>query len=210
MILDWLFPPRCLVCHSFMKVPKGLCAGCLAKWPVFLPRLFILPEAEHCRRVCAAGIYRGLLHDLVIRLKYRKEERLAWLLGDRMTEMLDPETAYDLILPVPLHSKRLKERGFNQALLLARRIGKRRGILVDPFLLEKRRMTPSQAGLSADGRRKNLKDAFELRDSDKVKGKKILIVDDVYTTGTTIEAAARLLLKAGAEEITALVAARTE
>lgn len=193
-----------------MKTREDLCPPCRAKWPDFPPRLFLLPESSCCRRVYAAGLYRGLLHDLVIRLKYRREERLARFLADRMAGALDPESVYDLVLPIPLHIHRLRERGFNQALLLARRIGKGRRIPVDPFVLDKKWDTPSQARLPADERRKNLKGAFQLRDCAPVKGKKILIVDDVYTTGATIETAARLLVKAGAEAVEAVVAARTE
>lgn len=227
MILDWFFPARCLACRKFHK--HGLCPTCRSQWPALEPPYcpgcsfpFVsregdshlcgqcLSEERRCRRVSAAGLYRGLLHDLIVRLKYRKEERLAGFLGDRMAERILEGGPYDLILPIPLHIKRLRERGFNQSLLLARQVGRRTGVPVDPFLLEKGRPTPPQAELKVDERRKNLKGAFELRDPEKVKNKKILIVDDVYTTGATVETAARLLLKAGAEEVEALVLARAE
>jgi ComF family protein len=160
-------------------------------------------------RLRAAGLYEGTLLDLVVRLKYREEERLASLLGDRMAEVVrDSEPPFDLILPVPLHISRLRERGYNQAALLARRIGKNLEAPVDLFLLRKDRATPAQATLHVDERRKNLRGAFRVEEASKIVGRSILLVDDVATTGTTLNEAARVLKRAGAARVEAVVAAR--
>jgi ComF family protein len=195
---DWpsLKEPRCEVCSvPFVAGPNHPCGDCLADPPAF--------EGLH-----AAGLYEGLLLDLVVRLKYRGEERLGLFLGDRMARALSGKAAFDLILPVPLHVSRLRERGFNQAALLARRIGKRAGAAVKLSLLRKTRPTPPQATLHVDERRKNLKGAFRLETEEAVRGKKIVLVDDVATTGATLNEAARVLKKAGAERVEAIVAAR--
>jgi ComF family protein len=142
-------------------------------------------------------------------MKYRREERLASYLGRRMAQA-ESSRPYDLIVPIPLHKNRLRERGFNQALLLAREIGKAWKTEVDPFLLVKARPTPPQAALKGEERRKNLRGAFEVRRPERIEGKRVLLVDDVCTTGATLEEAFRTILKAGAQEVEALVLARAE
>lgn len=159
-------------------------------------------------RLLASGVYEGFLHDLVVRLKYRKEERLAVLLGRRMAETLGSKPSYDVILPVPLHAARLRERGFNQSVLLARRVGKALGIPVDAFVLRKVKATPAQATLSLGERMGNLKGAFQVEKASSVRGKSVLLVDDVATSGATLNEAARVLKKAGAKSVEAVVAAR--
>jgi len=189
--------PFCETCAlPFVSGPSHRCGDCLTEEPSF--------EKLH-----AAGLYEGLLLDLVVRLKYRGEERLGSLLGERMAGVLkDTESGIDLIVPVPLHAARLRERGFNQATLLARRIGKEWGKEVDPFLLKKVRATPAQATLSREERRKNIKGAFLVADEARIAGKKILLVDDVATTGATLNEAAKILKKSGATGVEAAVAAR--
>lgn len=116
----------------------------------------------------------------------------------------------DHIVPVPLHPKKLRQRGFNQALLLARSFfpGERKKIRSD--ILVKIRETESQTGLSGTERRKNLRNAFQVKNSGAVSGKKLLLVDDVYTTGTTVRECARMLMKAGAVNVDVLTLARVK
>ncbi len=171
-----------------------------------------LAEPKACGRVIAAGIYRGVLHDLIVRFKYRGQERYSTFFGGKMSEALSafPDSSYDLIVPAPLHPARLRERGYNQAHLLAREVGKALRLPVDARILKKVRKTPPQADLPAEERRSNLRRAFEVRKAEAIKGKKILIVDDVYTTGTTVETISGLLLRSGAEKVEALVLARAD
>ena len=116
--------------------------------------------------------------------------------------------AIDLLVPVPLHVKRLRERGFNQAHLLIRRWAKQEGIPFDGLTLSRSRWTAPQTGLSRSERRKNIKGAFSIRHPERIKGRKIVLVDDVYTTGATVNECARVLMKAGAEFVDVLTLAR--
>ena len=229
MTLDWLFPPRCLSCRALIRRnPDFFCASCEARWPVLKPpycsrcaRPFesseetshlcgeCLVSERSCAQVHATALYEGVLLNLIQRLKYHREERLAHFLGQRMgRDFCSRENDFDLIVPAPLYRDRLRERGYNQALLLAREVGCHLKKPVEAFVLSRARAAPPQTTLKGDERRKNLKGAFLVRCPKKVEEKRILLVDDVYTTGTTVEEASRTLLKAGAARVEALVLAR--
>ena len=111
-------------------------------------------------------------------------------------------------MPVPLHLKRLRQRGFNQSLLLARHVADRLQCELDFLSLRRVRYTLPQTGLGKDERRKNVRGAFHLKDPEIVKGKTVLLVDDVATTGNTLNECSRVLKKAGCNEVFCLVLAR--
>jgi ComF family protein len=115
---------------------------------------------------------------------------------------------YDLIVPVPLHPYRLRWRGFNQSLILARALGCARHIKVDPFLLERTRPTVPQTALNASERRTNVRGAFAVVAPERLAEKHILLVDDVYTSGATVEECAKALCRAGAEVVDVFTLAR--
>jgi len=115
----------------------------------------------------------------------------------------------DVIIPVPLHPSRLRQRGFNQSALLAQEMSRMLCVPVDLFSLRKIRATPPQVGLTMKERTKNVKGTFHVINGDHVKGKKVLLVDDVFTTGATISECARALRKAGATSVDVLTLART-
>jgi ComF family protein len=117
-------------------------------------------------------------------------------------------SAIDLLVPVSLHVKRLRERGFNQAHLLIRRWAKEEEIPFDGRALSRDRWTEPQTSLSRTERQKNIRGAFSVRHSEQIKGRKILLVDDVYTTGATVNECARVLMKAGAQRVDVLTLAR--
>lgn len=114
----------------------------------------------------------------------------------------------DLLLPVPLHIKRLRQRGFNQAQLVNKKWAAREGIPLDGFILSRNRWTEPQTSLARAERRRNVRGAFSLRNPDKAKGQRILVVDDVFTTGATVNECARVLMKAGARWVDVLTLAR--
>ena len=114
----------------------------------------------------------------------------------------------DLILPVPLHPKRLRWRGFNQALLLARQLSRAYGIATDPLVLRRIKETPPQTQLNEEERRRNVRDAFALAPGRSLEGKKILLVDDVYTSGATVNECSRTLKKSGVERVFVVTLAR--
>ena len=121
---------------------------------------------------------------------------------------LDGMEQTDFLVPVPLHLKRLRQRGFNQAVLLALALFPDLKNKVNPFLLERCRWTEPQTGLNGKQRRKNLRNAFELRHPARVEGRTILLLDDIFTTGSTVNECARTLRRAGAKEVRVLTLAR--
>jgi ComF family protein len=157
-----------------------------------------------------AGPYEGPLRRAIHLLKYEGITPLARPLGERLALAANPFAGYDAIVPAPLHWGRRWNRGFNQADLLAREVSRRTGIPVDRRLL-RTRPTPPQAGLSAAERRRNLQGAFAAAgEKAAIKGKNLIVIDDVMTTGATLEACARVLKRAGAAEVAALALARAD
>jgi ComF family protein len=158
-------------------------------------------------------LYEGVCRDLVLALKYQGRTSLVPFLADRMAEevvrqMGLPATEADRILPVPLHPTRLRERTFNQAELLARALADRMGIPCEENLLIRCRPTQPQAELTREERSRNVRGAFDLRSGSGLRGSRLLLVDDVLTTGATAEACAALLKKAGARSVWVVTAAR--
>jgi ComF family protein len=184
-----------------------LCGACIEK-----PRKF--------HRARAAGIYEKGLLKAVHCLKYKGRIELARPLGRVLFSSFQQHwqsDEIDILLPVPLHRRRMRSRGFNQSLLLLRdwpRLmtaagGDAVGIQIAPRLLARSKATPPQIGLGRKERRKNLRGAFTVTTPDQVKKKRILLVDDVYTTGATADACATALRRAGAARVEVLTLART-
>jgi ComF family protein len=150
----------------------------------------------------------ALLHSL----KYRTNLALAPVLADLLLAQIDKAALPDFIVPMPLHPVRLRKRGFNQAIEIARRISKKSGVPLLPALCRRVRDTASQTGLPWKEREKNIRDAFDCEgklNEKQLNGKHIAIVDDVMTTGATLNELARVLRKCGAVHISAWVVART-
>ena len=156
------------------------------------------------------GWYEGTLRGLIQSLKYDGVRPLAMPLGEHLadaTAKLDSKE-FDLILPVPLHSKRQRRRGFNQATLLAQQVSKCVEVPVGARDCVRVRDTPPQTGLRAAERRKNMAGAFHVPSPQRVKSRRVLLVDDVLTTGATANSCARSLLEAGAEAVWVVTLAR--
>jgi ComF family protein len=155
------------------------------------------------------GAYEGTLRKLIQLFKYGKVSSLAKPLGRMLADALPRERVYDLIVPMPMHWRRRWSRGFNQAELLARVIAGRLNLSVSGAV-HRLKATPPQAGLTAAQRRANMSGAFAIRRPDLVRGKRILLVDDVLTTGATAGACARVLKRAGAAKVEVLTVARAD
>lgn len=163
-------------------------------------------------RVRSAAVYVGEMRRAILGLKYGARIDLGASLGrylDRQADRLFPENGFDRIVPVPLHPKRTRERGFNQCILLARPLARTRGIFLDDRSVKRIRHTHTQTGSQKVERRGNLRGAFRVQSPSCIKSKSVLVVDDVYTTGTTMESLAQALLAAGARHVSGITLARS-
>lgn len=153
--------------------------------------------------------YKPPLTTIISRFKYHGQTTgLKTFRALQLQSNQRPLTRPDLIIPVPLHRKRLRERGFNQALLLARTFYPEERRIIDFSTLIRQQHTAPQTGLSGKIRRSNLKKAFRITDKGRVTGKRVVLVDDVFTTGTTVSECARVLKRAGATKVDVLTLAR--
>lgn len=186
--------PRCSQCGTPFQTIGGIdhvCGACLASPPPFTAAR-------------AAIAFDGPVRDLILRFKYTKQVRLRRPLGLLTAETLAPfaaEASPDLLIPVPLHIKRLRSRGFNQALLLASLLGREWNIRVSRHNLQRTRWTEPQVNLSLDERAKNVRGAFRVAAPSEVDGRRVMLVDDVYTTGSTVKECAKILKQAGASAV---------
>jgi ComF family protein len=166
----------------------------------------------------AYGSYDGGLRELIHLLKYEQMRPAAGFLGDLLARATaDLESSWTqrpvLVVPVPLHVRKLRQRGYNQSELIARsalKAGRGRGLLeLHARALERRRETQSQTGLTRHQRRENIRGAFVVARPEQIREREILLVDDVFTTGTTVSECARILLRAGASKVYVSTVART-
>jgi ComF family protein len=219
--LELFHPSLCLVCGAPGSAGRDLCADCHADLPwlgTACPRCALpLPVAVPCpacqRRpppqTASTALFRYAfpVDSLIAGLKYGHHLSHARLLGDLLAERAAALDPTDLVLPVPLHPKRLATRGFNQAIELARPVAAALGAPLAIDLARRVRDTPAQTRLSKAERRRNLKGAFALTGA---VPRRVLIVDDVMTTGSTVAALARVLRRGGAREVRVLAVARAE
>ena len=232
-LLDVLLPTRCSYCNASVadsKIPF-FCSSCWSDFAVLAGplcpqcgRQLDSPEAlthspDHRCRECrdhaplfdqalSVGYFEGPLREAIHQLKYRPCRSLGRPIADWMAAHLSPLDSIDLVLPVPLHPTRLRERGFNQAVLIAARLAEHFSLPLCYDNLIRLRSTRPQVGLSSEERKKNVSGAFGLARAEDVIGRSILLVDDVFTTGATMNECAQVLKKDGALRVYALTAAR--
>jgi competence protein ComFC len=221
--LDWVFPPHCAGCG---ELGERWCTTCRQSLTLLIPPLCsrcgvplpgnisadlcqecgaVTPCYTSSRSVCA---YTGAARKAVHRLKYGREIGIGEALSIHMLQLLNTLSwSIDMVTCVPLSKARMQQRGYNQSALLARPIALGLRVPFQPLLLRKTREVPSQVGLSSQDRRRNVEDAFE---SGRLlhSSSRILVIDDVFTTGSTMNACARALFDAGAQQIYGLTFAR--
>jgi ComF family protein len=216
-VLDFALPPRCAGCGTIVGDVHSFCLDCW-KQVEFLGEsgcstcglplqsteqmtcVVCLAKPPRIARTRAAVAYGELSRSLAIRLKYGRKVAIARTMARYMAPLVSRE-GDRLLVPVPLHRTRLWRRGFNQSALVARELSHRLGIASDPLALRRVRRTPPLKGMSPIQRRKTVAGAFRIRDKDAVSGKVVILVDDVLTTGSTAEACARTLKRAGAARV---------
>ena len=208
-VLELFFPTRCVFCRRLSGKGVPVCRACREKYPD-------VPAANQIRHLsgldCVSPLwYEGRTRDALLRYKFRDRSGYASVFGNFMRKCLDENRiSCDSITWVPLSARRLRSRGYDQARLLAEEIAAAEGLPCEP-LLEKRRDTPAQSGMGGrEARRKNAAGAWCAPDPARVAGRRVLLVDDIVTTGETLRECARVLKAAGAESVTAVTAARTK
>jgi Predicted amidophosphoribosyltransferases len=232
LALNFLFPPICLLCGS-----KDLYqAGCLICKDCFSSISFIShPVCARCGKpfltettrdhVCgncltqepsfnlvrALGRYEGALETIIHNFKYKQKFSMVNLFNFLLDNMQNHEitfASYDLLIPVPLHRSRLRQRGFNQAVILGNILKKKYQMSLQPKVLQRIVYTRPQVTLPVKARKINMRNAFKVKESQSVEGKTILLLDDVYTTGATMNECAGILKKSGASRVDGFVIAR--
>lgn len=237
--IDLIYPPRCSICEKFLWKNRArrdqqellFCEPCFYGFSEITSPLcpicgrpFVSEvDEDHLCEDClrkrpyydamrAPYLYEGGIMEAIHQFKYARKSHLANSLGLLLTSFarkwLD-KTDGTLMMPVPLHPRKLREREFNQSLLLARHAAPLLGTELDFLSLRRIKYTQPQTGLKSDERRKNVRRAFQLVDRKVVKGRSVLLVDDVTTTGSTLNDCARTLKRAGAREVFCLTLART-
>ena len=229
-VADLLLPPVCISCRAPIQTHGLLCGACFSGIEFIAPPLCArlgvpLPYDVGEPSLSAAAIaappvydraravarYSQTMRDLIHGLKYRDRQAGIGLYGRWLAQAgAELLTDADLLVPVPLYRSRLWWRRFNQSALLAQGLARRTRVPADCFVLKRARATVSQVGLSAAQRKRNVAGAFRIKAAREhiVKDKKIVIVDDVITTGATVEACARVLKRAGAARVDVLALAR--
>ncbi|MBU5676652.1 ComF family protein [Alkaliphilus sp. MSJ-5] len=230
-LLELIYPSKaiCYMCNnSIEKEAKySLCLNCYNAIP-FIPDHYCIkcgiplrmiedgPNCEECKgshhyfhRAISVVKYEEDIKKLIYRFKYSSQTYLARLMGSMMAHKLNQEgTAIDLILPVPLYKGKERERGFNQATLLCKYIAKETNIPINIDVLIRVKNTKVMHNLSKKERQENVNDAFKVLDEGVIMNKNILLVDDIFTTGATVNVCSRLLTTHGAKSVTVLTFAR--
>ena len=222
-ILDFIYPQRCPVCQATLSSGRELmCRNCMLKFrekkrllgpccPSCKRQLPSLSDGCECEgsdhaleAVFSLGVYGEETEALIENFKYKRKRRLGSFLSEVLGETLLESVKLPragFIVPVPLHKRKLRERGFNQSQAVADQLSEKLGIPVLSDSVIRKRNTRSQTGLSREERQKNVKGAFRLTGKVDLEGRALLLVDDVLTTGATMSECARTLKSAGADKI---------
>jgi ComF family protein len=231
-ISNVIFPPRCLACAEIFAEPQKqvFCRSCHEKirymtgshCPVCGITYPDSPAQNHICGNCledkpyyscarAVASFETILMEAIHQFKYGRNIFAGDALASFMADFSYPDfefAEYSLFIPVPLHVKKLRERGFNQSLILANALSKKHEIPVNFSLLKRHKFTLTQTGLNKAEREKNIKGAFIVTDPEKIAGKSVILIDDVYTTGSTLNECAKTLIKARAEKVAVLTLTR--
>src|ERR1700736_5397752 len=229
-IASLVYPPACTICSASVGPHEYLCPDCAAKLSRIVPPFCAkcsepfdgaITTTFSCANCAHRVLYfdaavsayrsRGIVRHVILNFKYGRQIHLRHLVARWLVAALDDERLrerrFDAIVPVPLHPAKQRERGFNQAALLAEWLTTRMALPVRP-VLQRVRFTTTQTAFDRSERMQNLRNAFRLRKNGDVRNLRVLLIDDVLTTGSTLSECARVLKEAGAQSIYAATAAR--
>jgi ComF family protein len=224
-ILEWIFPPACMACRQLIpltdrrRISLKLCEHCLDLFEPLKPPVCNLcggpvktgiPVCSYCKNRKfyfeynrASYLYDELMRDLIHEIKFRNRKNYAAALGRLWAEACKADDFGDVfcLVPIPLHKTKERERGFNQAEVLGKPLSEYFDVPMITGLLTRTRHTLPQSGLSPRGRMENVAGVFQINPKYKIDGKKIVLIDDIYTTGASLNEAAKILMEHGAGQI---------
>lgn len=225
---ELLFPSFCILCRNPAEMGLPVCPDCLSRMEFISAKCGLCGEpftGEVSERLCRDCMTEkphfdkarawlkfqepviGIIHSF----KYQRQFQFLDWMAQGLSQLFQTEFAgqkFDMLIPVPLHWQRLMQRGYNQAFILARPMSRKLKIPLRPGALTRARNNPPQVGLTRPQRKENIKKVFAVKNPKMVSGKNILLVDDVITTGATVDEAAKVLRKAGADSVSVLALAR--
>ena len=212
MLLQLIFPPKCIFCDSLLKIgsKRYICDNCYHEIPFNYTEI---NSRGYVDKIIAACSYTGIIRKALIKFKFNDRPGFYRTLAQLFVEttgLYDRRDEFDVIVGIPLHKKRKSDRGYNQAQLLAKEISKKTGIADWSAILERPVYTEAQSLLNRDKRQKNIKGAFRVLDPKMISGKKVLIIDDIVTTGSTLNECGIILKMCGATYVEAGVIAHAD
>ena len=208
-VLNFLFPPACSVCGKIDK--NWLCGKCQKRVERLEKSCVVEIENRRYEKLWYLFQYESLVRKLILRYKFSNKAYLNHFFANRIVENernCEILKEYDMIIPVPMHKKKMQKRGYNQTELVANELEKSLGIPMRKDILSKVVNTTTQSKLGGKARQTNIQHAFFIKNDYEVEDKKIILLDDIYTTGATSEECSRVLKEAGAKEILVLVLAK--
>lgn len=208
-ILNFLFPPVCCVCGKIDQ--NWLCLKCQKRVERLEKFRLVEIESKKYEKLLYLFQYESLIRKLILRYKFSNKAYLNHFFANEIAK--DEKTKehlkqYDMIIPVPMHKKKMQKRGYNQTELVANELEKSLGISARKDILSKVINTTTQSKLGGKARQSNIQHAFFIQNDIEVEDKKVILLDDIYTTGATSEECSRVLKEAGAKEILVLVLAK--
>lgn len=208
-ILNLIYPNVCGFCGDINN--ENICTECSKKIEEYKILRIEKSTSKYIEQQCFIYKYEGKIREAILKFKFQEEAYLyrtfAKIILDNL-EVCEYIKKFDIIIPVPIHRKRRLERGYNQSELVANEISKQLIINTEKNILIKIRNNPKQSTLKLEERKSNVKNVYEVKQNQKIKDKKILLIDDIFTTGNTVNECAKKLKEAGASKVSVLTIAR--
>lgn len=213
-IINSIYPPKCIFCQQLLNhdVVLHICGNCNTKLPFMEQAIIATSQGEDssCDEAISVFHYTGMVKESLIRFKFYNKpsyyRTYARLISGKLSEITGIKQ-YDMVMSVPLHKHKEFSRGYNQAYLISKALSRELGLPEASRLLRRYRYTESQSLLDRQKRHQNVKGAFDVLSPKRINGKSVLLIDDILTTGSTLEECSRMLKLAGAKKVTAAVVA---